>query len=74
MASHDTEVADHMKRHGIKPTSPREEVVDAWDRAASPMRGWVEWNVRRSRDNAARLRAEGYTLSEGNHGSWVRKN
>ena len=29
MASHDTEVADHMKRHGIKPTSPREEVVDA---------------------------------------------
>ena len=74
MASHDTEVADHMKRHGIKPTSPPEEVVDAWDRAASPTRGWVEWNIKRSRDNAARLRAEGFTLSEGDHGSWVRKN
>jgi hypothetical protein len=74
MASHDTEVADHMKRHGIKPTSPREEVVDAWDRAASPTRGWVEWNIKRSRDNAARLRAQGFTLSEGDHGGWVRKN
>ena len=74
MASHDTEVADHMKRHGIKPTSPREEVVDAWDRAASPTRGWVEWNIKRHRDNAARLRAQGFTLSEGDHGGWVRKN
>jgi hypothetical protein len=74
MASHDTEVADHMKRHGIKPTSPREEVVDAWDRAASPTRGWVEWNIKRSRDNAARLRSQGFTLSEGDQGVWVRKN
>ena len=74
MASYDTKVADHMKRHGIKPTSPREEVVDAWDRAASPTRGWVEWNIKRSRDNAARLRAQGFTLSEGDHGGWVRKN
>jgi hypothetical protein len=74
MASHDTKTAEDMTRHGIKPTSPREEVVDAWDRAASPTRGWVEWNIKRSRDNAARLRAEGFTLSEGDHGGWVRKN
>lgn len=74
MASHDTKVADDMKQHGIKPTSTREEVIDAWDRAASPTRGWVEWNIKRSRDNAARLRAQGFTLSEGDHGGWVRKN
>ena len=74
MASHDAEVADHMKRHGIKPTSTRDEVIDAWDRAAHPMRGWIEWNVRRHRDEAARLRAQGFTLSEGDHGGWVRKN
>ena len=74
MASHDTEVADHMKRHGIKPTSTREEVVDAWDRAADPMRGWIEWNVKRHREKEARLLARGFTLSEGDHGFWVRKN
>ena len=74
MASHDAKVADHMKRHGIKPTSAREEVVEAWDRAAHPMRGWIEWNVTRHRDDATRLRAQGWTLSEGDHGGWVRKN
>jgi hypothetical protein len=74
MASHDIRVADHMKRHGIKPTSTPAEVIDAWDRAANPMRGWVEWNIKRHRDEAARLRAQGFTLSEGDHGGWVRKN
>ena len=74
MASPDTEVADHMKRHGIKPNSTRDEVVEAWDRAAHPMRGWIEWNVKRHRDEATRLRAQGWTLSEGDHGGWVRKN
>ena len=74
MASHDTEVADHMKWHGIKPNSTRDEVVEAWDRAAHPMRGWIEWNVKRHRDEATRLRAQGWTLSEGDHGGWVRKN
>jgi hypothetical protein len=74
MASHDIEVAEHMKRHGIRPTSTGEEVVEAWDRAANPMRGWIEWNVKRHRDNEARLRARGFTLSEGDHGGWVRKN
>ena len=74
MAKHDTVVADRMKQRGIKPTSPREEVIEEWDRAAHPMRGWIEWNVKRHRDEAARLRAQGFTLSEGDHGSWVRKN
>jgi len=74
MAKHDTEVADHMKRNGIKPTSSRDEVLKAWDRAAHPMRSWIEWNIKRHRDEAARLRAQGWTLSEGDHGSWVRKN
>jgi hypothetical protein len=74
MASLDTEITDYMKRHGIKPTSTRDEVIKAWDRAANPMRGWIEWNIKRSRDNAARLRAQGWTLSEGDHGWWVRKN
>jgi len=74
MARHDTVVADQMKRNGIKPASPREEVIKAWDRAAHPMRGWIEWNIKRHRDEAARLRAQGFTLSEGDHGSWVRKN
>jgi hypothetical protein len=62
-----------MKQHGIKPTSTRDEVVDAWGRAAHPMRGWVEWNIKGHRDNEARLRAQGFTLSEGNEGFWVRK-
>lgn len=74
MASHDAKVADHMKRHGIKPTSPRAEVVEAWDRAANPMRGWIDWNVKRHREKETRLRAQGFTLSDGDHGWWVRKN
>jgi hypothetical protein len=74
MASHDTEVADGMKQHGIRPTSTRAEVIQAWDRAANPMRGWIEWNIKRHRDEAARLRTQGFTLSEGDQGVWVRKN
>jgi hypothetical protein len=74
MARHDTKTAEDMKQHGIKPTSTPAEVIDAWDKAVHPTRGWVEWNIKRSRDNAARLRAEGFTLSEGDHGGWVRKN
>jgi hypothetical protein len=74
MARHDTETAEDMKQQGIRPTSTRDEVIQAWDKAVHPMRGWVEWNIKRSRDNAARLRSQGFTLSEGDHGSWVRKN
>lgn len=74
MAKHDTEVADHMKRQGIKLTSARDEVLKAWGRAANPMRGWIEWNVKRHREKEARLRAQGFTLSDGDHGFWVRKN
>jgi hypothetical protein len=38
------------------------------------MRGWIEWNIKRHRDEAARLRTQGFTLSEGDQGVWVRKN
>lgn len=65
MARQDTKTADDMKQQGIRPTSTRDEVIQAWDRGVHPMRSWVEWNIKRSRDNAARLRAEGFTLSEG---------
>ena len=51
MASHDAKVADDMKRqHRIRPTSTRPEVIQAWDRVANPMRGWIEWNIKRHRD------------------------
>ena len=74
MANHDAKVADHMKRHGIRLNSTRAEVIQAWDRVAHPMRGWIEWNIKRHRDEAARLRAQGFTLSDGDHGFWARKN
>jgi hypothetical protein len=38
------------------------------------MRGWIEWNIKRHRDEEKRLRAQGFTLSECDHGWWVRKN
>lgn len=40
----------------------------------NPMRGWIEWNVKRHREKEAILRAQGFTLSDGDDGFWVRKN
>jgi hypothetical protein len=37
------------------------------------MHGWIRFCTANHEHNSARLRAQGWTLSEGDHGYWTRK-
>jgi hypothetical protein len=70
----DNEVADELIRYqkqvGRELTA--EEVNEIHQ--SPKMHGWIRFCKTNHEHNSARRRAQGWTLSEGDHGHWTRKN
>jgi hypothetical protein len=73
MARLDKEVADELTRYrkvvGRELTETEIEEIHRYPK----MHGWIRCCKLNHEHNAKRLRAQGYVLSEGTHGTWVRK-
>jgi hypothetical protein len=64
------ELIRYQKQVGRELTAEEVEQIHRYPK----MHGWIRFCKTNHEHNSARLRAQGWCLSEGDHGYWTRKN